>query len=67
MFPGHCVSRVHDALGPIAQLLVVHASVICGDKHEIEAFDYRLVHSIDFFPANCEFSRVGLISGTYGS
>jgi hypothetical protein len=32
----HGVSSVHYTLGPIAQLLIVHAGVVCCDEHKIE-------------------------------
>ena len=39
----HGVSGVHDAVRPISELLIVHAAVICCDKHEIKALDSRAI------------------------
>jgi hypothetical protein len=35
----HGVSRVHDALRPISKVVVVHAAVICCDKHKVKVFN----------------------------
>ena len=45
--------RVHNALGPISKVVVVHAASIRCDKHNVE-----------FFYAYTVYLRVGVTSGS---